>query len=706
MKPSRFFSALPKIGLAYSMRLLKVLVILCIVSPNFLMAQDQRKDSITPLSEVVLIESGIEKRAVGITPSSTLGIKQMERNGPLDIAATINQISGVYLLSGALNTNRITIRGVGARTPYGTDKLRLYFNNIPVTNGAGFSVIEAYDLENMGAIEVIKGPKGTSFGTNLGGALILNTKAPEAGRTFLSNSSTLGSYEMFKNNLAFRHSENNFNINLVYNHLTTEGYRQNNQFERDGLLLTSSVKIGGKGKLDFLFNYIDYTAQIPSSLNQTDFEENPTNADANWLAAQGFEANAYTLAGVTYSHNFKGSLWNSTSVFHTYLDHYEPRPFNILDEFTNGFGLRSVFRGNFLGGNFTLGGEMYKDEYHWGAFENLYEDNNGDGSLKGSKLSDNTEFRSQYNLFGTFELTLDENLSAQIGMNLNKTTYDFKDVFNAGEGNRSARRSFSPILLPSLKLRYRLQKGQLFASMAKGFSNPSLEETLTPNGVVNPDISQEKGTSYELGGEFWLLDRAMQLNATVYLMHIKDLLVAQRVGQDQYIGRNAGKTMHKGLELEAKYAVSVSKALSLVPLFAYTLNDHSFVDFVDGDNDYSGNPLTGVPKHRISSGLDLAYDDDLVLNISHQFVDDIPLTDANTERSKAYTFFNISARYSLTMTSHLRLKFNAGINNVLDTNHAGSVLINAVGFGGSQPRYFYPANGRNSYGGLGLTYMF
>lgn len=677
-----------------------------LVLPWSFFAQDQKKDSITTLPEVVLIESGIEKKAVGITPSSTLGIAQMERNGPLDIAATINQISGVYLLSGALNTNRITIRGVGARTPYGTDKLRLYFNNIPVTNGAGFSVIEAYDLENMGAIEVVKGPKGTSFGTNLGGALILNTKAPEAGRTFLTNSSTVGSYEMFKNNLAFRHSENDFNINVVYNRLKTEGYRQNNRFERDGLLLTSSVKLGGKGKLDFLVNHIDYTAQIPSSLNQTDFEQNPTKADANWLAAQGFEANKYTLAGVSYSHNFKESLRNSTSVFYTYLDHYEPRPFNILDEFTNGFGLRSVFKGNLLGGNFMLGGEMYKDEYHWGTFENLFEENNGQGSLKGDKLSDNTEFRRQLNLFGIFEMALFEDFSAQIGMNLNKTTYDFRDVFNTGDNNRSARRSFSPILSPSLKFRYQLQEGHLFASVARGFSNPSLEETLTPDGVVNPDISQEKGTSYELGGEFWLLDRAMQLNATIYLMHINDLLVAQRVGEDQYIGRNAGKTRHQGLELEARYSLSFSNSWSLAPFFAYTLNDHSFVEFVDEDNDYSGNPLTGVPKHRISSGLDFIYDDDLVLNISYQFVDQIPLTDANTQRSDAYTVFNVSAKYSVEVTNNFRLRLNAGINNAFDTNYAGSVLINAVGFGGSQPRYFYPANGRNYYGGMGITYIF
>lgn len=676
------------------------------ISLTFVFAQDTPQDSVNALQEVVLIEQGIEKRAVGITPSSSIGIKEIEKFGPLDIASSINQVSGVYLLSGALNTNRITIRGVGARTPYGTDKLRLYFNNIPVTNGTGFSTIEAYDLENVGAVEIIKGPKGSTFGTNLGGAIILNTKAPEVGQTFLTNSLTVGSYEMFKNNLAFRHSEKNFNLSLSYNHLKTEGYRQNNQFERDGILLTSSVVLGGKSKLDFMLNYIDYTAGIPSSINQTDFEENPTNADANWLAAQGFEANKYTLTGITHTYEFNPGLRNRTSLFYTYLDHYEPRPFNILDEFTNGFGLRSVFDGKLLSGHFTLGTEIYNDEYHWGTFENLFRDNEGVGSVQGDRLSNNTEFRRQLNLFGTFELPLDKNFTAQIGLNLNKTKYDFRDLFNSGDANTSANRDFDAILLPSLELQYKLEQGFLYANVSRGFSNPGLEETLTPEGVINPDIAQEKGISYELGGQFGLFNEALQLTANLYTMQIKDLLVAQRVGEDQYIGKNAGKTRHQGLELDARYAISVTNTFLLTPYLSYTLNDHSFIDFVDGDNDYSGNPLTGVPKHRLSSGLDMVHDSGVSLNVSHQYVDDIPLTDANTLSSESYNVFSISSKYAVPMGKNFKLGLNAGVNNVFDTNYAGSVLINAVGFGGNLPRYYYPANGRNYYGKIGVTYLF
>jgi iron complex outermembrane receptor protein len=671
-----------------------------------LVAQENKKDSITQLDEIVLIEDVIAKKATGITASSTIGPTTFEKFNPIDIASAMNQVAGVYILSGALNTNRITIRGVGARTPFGTDKLRLYFNGIPVTNGTGSSTIEAFDFENLGAIEVIKGPKATSFGANLGGTILLDTKNPQGDETKLANNFTIGSYGMLKENLSFQHSNQNLDLTFSYNHFETNGYRQNNSFNRDGFLLNTNLKMNSKSSLGLLINYIDYTAQIPSSLNQTDFDEDPTRAAGNWLAAQGFEANKYTLAGISYSYEFGQNLKNTTSIFYSYLDHYEPRPFNILDEFTNGFGLRSQFEGNLGNAQYTFGGELYKDEYHWGTFQNLFRDNNGNGSLQGERLSRNREFRRQLNLFGTLTYTLSPMLSAQIGLNLNNTNYNFQDLFNQGAENTSAERDFNTILLPSLGLQYLFANGKLYANISRGFSNPSLEETLTPNGVINPDIAQETGTNYELGASVALLKKKFSINITAFRMNINNLLVAQRTGEDQFIGRNAGETRHQGIEMDIKYAHRLSPKMVLSPYLSYTLSDHSFVDFVDGENDFSGNPLTGVPKNRISSGVDLFHTNGLQLNLTHQFVDKIPLTDANTLDSDSFNIFNAKLAYQAALSPHFSLGLNVGANNLFDANYAQSVLINAVGFGGALPRYFYPGNDRNFYGGVRVGYLF
>ncbi len=679
---------------------------ICFLLPIIIVAQITPKDSITQLEEVILTQETIPKKAVGITASTTISTQTFERFNPTDIPSAMNQISGVYILSGAINTNRITVRGIGARTPYGTNKLRMYFNGIPVTNGTGSSTIEAYDFENLGAVEVIKGPKGTAFGSNLGGAILLDTKPSVEDETQLMNSFSVGSYNMLKDNLTFSHSEKNFNLSLSYNHLEMDGYRQNSQFNRDGVLLNSQFRIGEKSSMAILVNYIDYTAHIASSINQTDFDEDPTRAASNWLAAQGYEANNYLLTGLSHTYQFSDKLKNTTSIFYTYLDHYEPRPFNILDEYTIGFGLRTHFAGDWGKSRFTFGGELYKDEYQWGTFENLYRENDGNGSLQGDQLSDNKEFRRQFNLYGTFTYPITSTLSAQLGLNLNKTFYDFRDQFNQDENNASAERDFDAILLPNLGLNYQLENGKLYANISRGFSNPSLEETLTPDGIINPDIAQETGINYELGSEWLLFQKKLSANVTVYRMNVKNLLVAQRVGEDQYIGRNAGKTRHQGLELDLQYRGKLSRTLILTPYLSYTLNDHSFVDFVDGDNNYSGNPLTGVPKHRISSGVDLQHSNGLQLNVTHQFVDKISLTDANTAYSDSFNVVHAKLGYRTSLSQHINLGLNAGINNIFDNNYAQSVLINAVGFGGAQPRYFYPGNGRNYFAGVKLNYVF
>ncbi len=675
-----------------------------------LLAQDPiSKDSITQLDEVILLDALKQKNTIGITPSEVIGLKTFQNYSPVSMVSAINQTSGVYVFSGALNTNRITIRGIGARTLFGTNKLRLYYDDIPVTNGAGSSEIESYDLENLRQIEVVKGPKATSFGANLGGAIILSPKEALGTSTNFSNNFTVGSFGLFKNNLSFNHRDDKLSFGLQYGHTETDGYRENSNFERDGILLNTSYKINAKNKLSLLINHIDYTAQIPSSLGATAFAENPQQATFTWRTSRGFEANNSTLAGLSYSYELHPKFKNTTSVFHSYLDHYEARPFGILDEFTNGYGVRSRFMGNFdLLGNtatYQLGGELFKDEYHWNEFENLFEDNNGNGSLQGDRFARNKEFRSQLNTFATLLLPFSDSFSAQVGLNLNKTKYDYRDLFNAGTENKSATRDFKVIALPSVNLEYAFpENGQVYGNLSRGFSNPSLEETLTPDGVINPDIDQETGTNYELGGNFFTLDKKLKLDLAVYQMNVRNLLVAERINDDQFIGKNAGKTKHQGLELSLNYTFDLSSKIAIAPFLNYTLNDHKFVDFIDEENDFSGNPLTGVPKHRVHAGLQMRLFTYFYWNTTYQHVGVIPLTDANSLSSDAFNLVHTRVGYSKKLSDTFVLGLDFGVNNLFDIVYAQSVLINTQGFGGREPRYYYPGNERNFYGSVRLGY--
>lgn len=681
------------------------LLVGCVLSAQ----QPIPKDSITQLDEVILLDALKRKNSVGIIPSEVIGPKTFQNYSPVSMVPALNQTAGVYVLSGALNTNRITIRGIGARTLFGTNKLRLYYSDIPVTNGAGTSEMESFDLENLSQIEVVKGPKATSFGANLGGAIILNPKEALGRSTNFSNNFTVGSFGLLKNNLSFNHYDGKLRLGLQYGHTEIEGYRDNSNFERDGILLNTSYRINAKNTIALLLNHIDYTAQIPSSLGATAFEENPQQATFTWRASQGFEANNNTLVGVSFSHEFTPALKNTTSIFYSYLDHYEARPFGILDEFTNGYGFRTRFTGNFrlsdILAEYHIGAELYKDEYRWNEFENLYQENNGNGSLQGNLFARNKEFRDQLNNFATVLFPFTEVFSVQMGLNWNKTDYDYRDLFNSGVENQSAIRDFKGIVLPSLNLQYDFtESGQLYVNVSRGFSNPSLEETLTPDGVVNPDIAQETGINYEFGGRFNPFAKNFKIDFTLYQMNVRNLLVAERVGDDQFIGRNAGKTKHQGLELALSYLLEISSNIKLTPFLNYTLNDHKFIDFVDGDDDFSGNPLTGVAKNRVHGGLQTDLFNNFYCNITYQHVGAIPLTDANSLSSDAFNLVHARMGYRQKLSDKFVLGLDFGINNLFDTVYAQSVLINTQAFGGNEPRYYYPGEERNFYGSLRLGY--
>ncbi|MBU2928557.1 TonB-dependent receptor family protein [Winogradskyella psychrotolerans] len=658
--------------------------------------------------EEVTISSTYQKESQVIIPTAKISSQKFAEYSPVDLFSALNETPGVYIQNGALNTNRIVIRGVGSRTLYGTNKIRAYFNGIPITNGIGETAIEAFDPEDIGSLEIVKGPKATPYGTNLGGTLLLNSKQASEGETFIRSNLTVGSFGLIKNNVSVATANEKLAINLNYDHLKTDGFRDNSNYNRKAVLLTSTYKFNAKNDIGVLINFTDYNAQIPSSIGEAAFNEDPSQAAFTWNAAQGFEDNKQVLIGLYYTHRFSDQFSNTTAIFYNYLDHYEPRPFNILDEYTNGYGARTLFAKDFKFLNQTaqlsFGGELYKDDYNWKTIENLYESNANNGSLEGALLSDNIEHRTNLNAFATVTLPFTKKLKAQLGINVNTTKYEFKDDFNIGENNKNADRNFNPIIAPNLNVLYQFTSNiNAFTNISRGFNYPSIEETLTPEGLVNPDLGPETGFNYEIGSVLFLFKRKLRFQLTAYLLDIDNLLVADRVGDDQYIGRNAGKTEHKGIELSASYTQKFKNGFLFSPYLNAEITNHRFIDFVDDLTDYSGHQLTGVPDIKVNGGIQFGYKN-FVLNTNFLHVGDMPLNDANTLYADDYTVFNTKLSYRSGLSNHFSIEINTGINNFTDEHYASSVLINAIGFGNSEPRYYYPGMPRNWFSGFKIAY--
>jgi iron complex outermembrane recepter protein len=666
----------------------------------------------TALSEVVLlstqIKSSLQNKAASV---SVLTAEDLMQTDGVIITSALNKIPGVYMQQGALNTNRITLRGIGARSQFSTNRVKAYFDEIPLSDAEGETIIEDIDLETINRIEIIKGPNDVSYGSGLGGVISIYGKESLPGETTAKATGTLGSFGLYKQTVSAGQGWESSSIYANFSSLESDGFRENSNYDRKSYNLRARHQLGEKSALSFIGIFTRLKAFIPSSINEEAFINNPESAATNWAAAQGFESYDRLLAGVGFTHLFYENLEFKSSVFYNLRDAYEPRPFDILDEYKSGFGFRAklnydsmVFSLPF---EMSLGSEVVFEDYTFSLFENLYQTQPGQGSIVGDRFAEVDQKRNYVNFFFQMDTHLTQKLMLEKGISLNTTLYSLSDVFNAGNSTQDGTYTFDDVWSPRVGVSYRIRQGKnIYASVSKGFSIPSVAETLTPEGEINTNLKPETGINYEVGLKMNWFSNALYTEVAFYSLQIDNLLVARRVAEDQYVGINAGESSHRGMEVLMNYRWFVNSGVRINPFFSAGFNDFKFKDFVDFDEDFSGNKLTGVPNYQWSLGVDISSGTGLSFYAVTRNVGEIPLNDANTLFSEAYSVTDVKAGYTFLMLKKIEAKLFGGINNVFDEKYASSILPNAVGFGNVPPRYFYPGNPRNYFVGIALTIKF
>ena len=665
------------------------------------------------LAEVIIKSNHFQSELKYISSSiAVIPLSQIKSNDGVNIAPILNSVPGVYMHNGTLNTNRITIRGIGSRNLFGTSKIRAYYGDIPLTNGSGETTIEDIELEGIARIEVLKGPSSSLYGAGLGGTIQLIPDKGVFNTQAIASAYTFGSFGLQKFWLNANLANKTNSAKITYSNTHSDGYRDNNELDRQTLTLASNHYLNEKNNLNLIANFIDLKAFIPSSLNEEDYINEPTKAAFTWGRSKGFEDYKKFLLGLSWQHQYNENSKQVTSIFGSLLDSYEARPFNILEQNTNSIGLRTrfiqhidVFQKDL---QWTAGFEFFNDLNQLKTFENLYQDfPPGTGSVQGEELSDFDENRYYYNLFLEGKYQLAQKWLLDLGLNLNQTSYKIDDNFNEDPINQSGNYSFDPILSPKIGLNYQLnQTSMLYASVSHGFSPPKLEETLLPDGLINSDIQPETGWNYEIGSRGKFLKSIFNYEIAVYYMDIDNLLVARRTGDDQFVGVNAGKTIHKGLEIGLNYFLINKHSIQLSHSNALSIHQYTFDEFQDLDDDFSGNDLTGVPDKTFYSQLHLTILSGFYTYLNYQFIGEIPMRDDNSIYADSYQLVNLKTGYKLNLSKHFDLDAYIGFNNIFNEKYASMLQINAASFGNNAPRYYYPGDPSNYYAGLNLKYTF
>lgn len=650
----------------------------------------------------VVVSSGTSPRQLNRTPASVSVITStmLQRDAPFDLTTALNRTPGVLVHTGTFSTNRITLRGVGARTPYGTSKIKVYYENIPLTDGSGSSTLEDLDQELIGGITIIKGPAASTYGAGLGGVIQLDAPTPTPNTSAIRSGYSLGAFGTSRKLITATHHQKSFDLTATFSNLQSDGYRENSSLNKQQYGIRSSWRPSTHTTISALGIFTSLHGHIPSSINEEDFQNAPKKAAFTWKSAQGYEAYDKGLLGLTWKQTFTTPWILESTLFSSFRDAYEPRPFNILDENTQSVGNRTVATRNSKNWSLSLGTEVFLDRYQWKTFENEYSESSN-GSVQGEQLAKFEERRKYLNAFAEIDWNISPELTLTTGMNFNSTHYDLSDQSHATT-DQSGSYSFGTMLSPKAGLIWQASSAvSLFTNISHGFSPPTLEETLLPDGAINTEIAPETGWNYELGAR--VSNRQFQLDATAYFMHINDLLVAQRTAEDAYVGVNAGTNHHWGLDLSSNYYLPLTSSHTLNVFLNASLMRYRFIDFEHDGMDFSGNQLTGNPELLLNPGIELLTKKGLYGNLNGRFVGEMPMTDANDLYTDSYWLANIKLGYRKIWTN-LELDVYGGVNNLTDTHYAGMVLINAQGFGGNAPRYYYPGNPRNAFAGVSLSW--
>mgnify|MGYP003682974909 CR=1 FL=1 len=658
------------------------------------------------LDEVVINGITINQKLKQTTESVTI-IPESEINSEntIQLAPILNRVPGVFMQSGSLNTNRITIRGIGARSPFSTANIRAYYADIPLTDGNGESAIEDLELATISRMEIHKGPSSSSYGVGLGGTILLYPEYAKYNASSANLYTTVGSFGLFRTVAKVSHGGEKANVNLIYSNTHSDGYRENNSLDKATATITSNWFVNDKNELTFIGNYTSLKAFIPSSLNREDFENSPRSAATIWQNARGFEDFKKTLFGINWSHNYNETYTQKTSVFTSFNNNYEPRPFNILEENTTTFGIRTrlLAEKNYENSSlkWSVGGELFFDDYNAKQFDNLYQDfPDGTGSVAGDVLSNIAENRNYFNLFAEAIYTR-KKLTVSLGLHLNQTKYTVQNQLNASDEEDF---TFEAIVSPKFGINYEVSNNfNLFGSVAHGFSTPTTAETLFPNGAFNPDIKAERGWNFEIGSRFHTTNRKLSGSVSIYSMAVSDLLVNRRTATDQNITLNAGRTAHNGVEAAIRYEIFQNDNFILSSYGNASINDFTFKEFTETNANFSGNDLTGVPKSVVNLGVEMISTKGFYGRLDFQAVGEMPANDENTVYSDAFQLLNGKIGYQNKIGSKFSYNLSIGANNILDESYASQLQVNAFG-NDTNARYFYPGLPFNMYGGIQLQY--
>jgi iron complex outermembrane receptor protein len=675
----------------------------CLLLAGTSLLAQNAADSLLP--EAVITAYGVQTPDRTVPAAvSTLNAQDFYRTGEATPVLAFQQLPGVRLEERSPGSYRVSIRGSSLRSPFGVRNVKVYLNNIPITEANGSTQLNLFDIALYQQVEVIRGPAASYYGAGTGGVINIGSlPVGDTGGGQPEAELSAGSYGYFRVKAAYQKGDSLNRLRAGVTHMQTSGYREHSSLERQNVFWSNSFRISPKREFQATLLLARIKYDIPGGLNAEQFADNPRQARpgndfVGGSVAQNSSINQhYALLGAGQHYQFSKKLENSSWVFGSgsFLNH--PFITDYKRDLATGFGTRSIWKysedwGN-VAMNLQFGSEMQL------GFEVARNYGNRGGQVDTLNFEDEITSRiALYFLQADFELMQRWSLTA--GLSFNNYSYDIKRLVDAERNSPyQLDKTFDPVWAPRIAMAYELADGlQLYGQISKGFSPPSLEEIRTNEGSLNEDLEAERGTNYEAGLKGKSGNGIIDWSLTAYYFSLNQTITSYIAeGSPVTRFRNSGSARQTGLEAALHWRMLQTQKWLVKSSLSGAYQHYRFENYQQQDEDFSGNALPGVAPLTSALTIDLLYRQRVGLYLTHTYTDDIPLNDANSFYADSYHLVQARLEYILDLSRDLDLRFFISGQNLLNERYSLGYDLNAFG-----NRFFQPAPERSFFVGVTL----
>jgi iron complex outermembrane recepter protein len=634
----------------------------------------------TPLREV--------SQSVGVVGEDAITTTKM-----VGLDEVLNSIPGVKAeAQNGTEQVRISIRGRGVRTGFGTRGIRILVDGVPESDATGeTSDFSGLDLSTLRRIEVAKGPMSLQYGASPSGVVNLLTEESAATPTF-EGRYLGGSFGLHKEQVKASGTAQPLNYFFNYTDTSLDGYREHSDMDDHRFYGRVGIPLGSSQNLTLTARRTQENVLLPGGLTAEELAQDRNQASFFYNlfdARQDLKRKVYSA---NYDVQMGADNQFSALAFHRDLKFEVPVPFIFLtgDRGSTGGNVRlSLLRQvGQTEHTLSLGGDVQQDRQDSLDFQN---DNGVRGAFMFSDERDNAD---SSNIFVMDEVRMDR-FSLRAGAAYSKLKVGIEDHL-LFDGDQSGTTTFDRVSFQLGAIYQVNPKSSLYANLSTGFEPPTSSEITrgeTGSGGINHKLKAQESVNYEVGGRFSLFDR-VYLDFAAFHLKIDNEVLPTGTGFPQGTFNNAGRTTHDGLELSL--GVDIAKNLNLK--VGYTYSSFTFDKFVNASGDFTGNDIPGIPPHRLSLALVYRHPDGFGAGLDWRYVGRFFADDANAVANDSFQSTNIFLNYQHAVKG-FRFLLQGGVNNVFDASYVDYVVINDP-----QAGYFYPSPKRNYLGSVALRW--